>query len=126
MTAFLDWGVVLFRVETIRRSNIAMFGRRLETGRADARFGASQPAHQHPHINNCPGGNQVDLLEYQGKQFFASYGIPVSAGEACEDVDTAVAVANRVGYPASSWPPMRKKLASTPATSSASTSRATS
>jgi len=41
----------------------------------------------------------VDLLEYQGKQFFASYGIPVSAGEACEDVDTAVAVANRVGYP---------------------------
>jgi len=57
-----------------------------------------------PNINsalqkNCPGGNQVDLLEYQGKQFFASYGIPVSAGEACEDVDTAVAVANRVGYP---------------------------
>lgn len=41
----------------------------------------------------------MDLLEYQGKQFFASYGIPVSAGEACEDVDTAVAVANRVGYP---------------------------
>jgi len=41
----------------------------------------------------------VDLLEYQGKQFFASYGIPVSAGEACQDVETAVAVANRVGYP---------------------------
>ena len=41
----------------------------------------------------------MDLLEYQGKQFFASYGIPVSAGEACEDVDTAVAVSNRIGYP---------------------------
>ncbi len=41
----------------------------------------------------------MDLLEYQGKQFFASYGIPVSDGEACQDVDTAVAVADRVGYP---------------------------
>ncbi len=41
----------------------------------------------------------MDLLEYQGKQFFASYGIPVSDGEACEDVETAVAVANRIGYP---------------------------
>ena len=41
----------------------------------------------------------MDLLEYQGKQFFASYGIPVSDGEACTDVDTAVAVAERVGYP---------------------------
>jgi len=41
----------------------------------------------------------VDLLEYQGKKFFATYGIPVSDGEACQDVDTAVAVADRVGYP---------------------------
>jgi succinyl-CoA synthetase beta subunit len=41
----------------------------------------------------------VDLLEYQGKQFFASYGIPVSDGEACTDVESAVATANRVGYP---------------------------
>ncbi len=41
----------------------------------------------------------MDLLEYQGKQFFASYGIPVSDGEACQDVETAVAVANRIGYP---------------------------
>jgi succinyl-CoA synthetase beta subunit len=41
----------------------------------------------------------VDLLEYQGKQFFAQYGIPVSEGEACTDVDTAVAVADRIGYP---------------------------
>ena len=41
----------------------------------------------------------MDLLEYQGKQFFASYGIPVSAGEATGDVDEAVAIADRVGYP---------------------------
>jgi succinyl-CoA synthetase beta subunit len=41
----------------------------------------------------------MDLLEYQGKQFFATYGIPVSDGEATGDVDEAVAIANRVGYP---------------------------
>ena len=29
----------------------------------------------------------MDLYEYQGKQFFASYGIPVSAGDAVTDVD---------------------------------------
>ncbi len=41
----------------------------------------------------------MDLLEYQGKQFFAQYGIPVSDGEACTTVDEAVAIADRVGYP---------------------------
>ena len=41
----------------------------------------------------------MDLLEYQGKQFFAQYGIPVSDGEACTTVDEAVAIANRIGYP---------------------------
>ncbi len=41
----------------------------------------------------------MDLYEYQGKQFFASYGIPVSAGDATSDVDEAVAIADRVGYP---------------------------
>ena len=41
----------------------------------------------------------MDLLEYQGKQFFASYGIPVSEGAATENVDEAVAIADRVGYP---------------------------
>ncbi len=41
----------------------------------------------------------MDLLEYQGKQFFAKYGIPVSDGEATSDVDEAVAIADRVGYP---------------------------
>jgi succinyl-CoA synthetase beta subunit len=41
----------------------------------------------------------VDLYEYQGKQFFATFGIPVSAGDATSDVDEAVAIADRVGYP---------------------------
>jgi len=41
----------------------------------------------------------VDLFEYQGKQLFARYGIPVSDGEVAETVDDAVAIADRVGYP---------------------------
>src|SRR3954451_57301 len=41
----------------------------------------------------------MDLFEYQGKQYFARFGIPVSAGDIADDVDTAVAVAEKVGYP---------------------------
>jgi succinyl-CoA synthetase beta subunit len=41
----------------------------------------------------------MDLFEYQGKQFFARYGIPVSPGEAAITVDEAVAAADRIGYP---------------------------
>jgi succinyl-CoA synthetase beta subunit len=41
----------------------------------------------------------MDLFEYQGKQLFARYGIPVSPGEAVETVDAAVAAADRIGYP---------------------------
>ena len=41
----------------------------------------------------------MDLLEYQGKQFFASFDIPVSPGEAATTVDDAVAIADRLGYP---------------------------
>jgi succinyl-CoA synthetase beta subunit len=41
----------------------------------------------------------VDLYEYQGKQFFASYDIPISRGEAVTTVDDAVAAADRIGYP---------------------------
>jgi len=39
----------------------------------------------------------VDLFEYQGKQFFASFDIPVSKGEAVTTVDDAVAAAGRIG-----------------------------
>jgi succinyl-CoA synthetase beta subunit len=41
----------------------------------------------------------VDLFEYQGKQYFARYGIPVSQGAVAETVDDAVREAERLGYP---------------------------
>jgi len=41
----------------------------------------------------------VDLLEHQGKEFFASYGLPTSPGEVALDPDEAVAAAERIGYP---------------------------
>ena len=41
----------------------------------------------------------MDLFEYQGKQFFASYGMPVSPGEIAFTVDEAVAAAERLGTP---------------------------
>ena len=41
----------------------------------------------------------MDLYEYQGKQLFAKYDIPVSPGAAAETVDAAVAAADKIGYP---------------------------
>lgn len=41
----------------------------------------------------------MDLYEYQGKQYFARYGIPTSPGEVADTVEEAVAVAERYGYP---------------------------
>ncbi|HEX4905889.1 MAG TPA: ADP-forming succinate--CoA ligase subunit beta [Acidimicrobiales bacterium] len=42
----------------------------------------------------------MDLFEYQGKQLFASFGIPVSPGEPVDTVDDAVAAAERLNaYP---------------------------
>ena len=41
----------------------------------------------------------MDLFEYQGKQLFARYGIPVSAGNVAVTVDEAVAAAETAGYP---------------------------
>jgi succinyl-CoA synthetase beta subunit len=42
----------------------------------------------------------VDLFEYQGKQFFSNFDIPVSAGDVVTTVDGAIAVAERIGR----WP----------------------
>ncbi len=42
----------------------------------------------------------MDLFEYQGKQYFARFGLPVSPGRVAESVDQAVAAAEAVGYPA--------------------------
>ena len=41
----------------------------------------------------------MDLFEYQGKQYFARYGIPVSPGGIAATVEEAVAQADAVGYP---------------------------
>ncbi|MEC8953753.1 MAG: ADP-forming succinate--CoA ligase subunit beta [Actinomycetota bacterium] len=41
----------------------------------------------------------MDLFEYQGKRFFAQYGMPVSAGEVALTVDEAVDAAERLGTP---------------------------
>ena len=41
----------------------------------------------------------MDLFEYQGKQYFARYGIPVSPGGEADTVDEAVAHAEAIGYP---------------------------
>ncbi|MGB2850129.1 MAG: ADP-forming succinate--CoA ligase subunit beta [Solirubrobacterales bacterium] len=41
----------------------------------------------------------MDLLEYQGKQLFARSGVSVPDGEPARDVETAVAAADRIGYP---------------------------
>jgi succinyl-CoA synthetase beta subunit len=41
----------------------------------------------------------MDLLEYQGKQLFATHGIAVPSGEVASTVEEAVAAAERIGYP---------------------------
>src|SRR5579871_6560643 len=41
----------------------------------------------------------MDLFEYQGKQYFARFDIPVSPGGVADTVDEAVAAANSAGYP---------------------------
>ena len=41
----------------------------------------------------------MDLFEYQGKQYFAKYNIPVSAGGVAHTVDEAVAEAEKAQYP---------------------------
>lgn len=41
----------------------------------------------------------MDLFEYQGKQYFARYDIPVSKGDVALTVDDAVKAADNAGYP---------------------------
>jgi succinyl-CoA synthetase beta subunit len=41
----------------------------------------------------------VDLYEYQGKQYFARFGIPTPAGVLCRTVDEARVGADELGYP---------------------------
>ena len=41
----------------------------------------------------------MDLFEYQGKQYFARFGIPISKGGVADTVEEAVEQANAAGYP---------------------------
>ena len=41
----------------------------------------------------------MDLFEYQGKQYFARFGIPISKGGVADTVDEAVEQAEAAGYP---------------------------
>jgi succinyl-CoA synthetase beta subunit len=41
----------------------------------------------------------VDLFEYQGKQYFARFGIPISKGGVADTVEQAVEQAEASGYP---------------------------
>ena len=41
----------------------------------------------------------MDLFEYQGKQYFARFDIPVPSGKPADTVDDAVAAADEIGYP---------------------------
>src|SRR5947209_11216747 len=41
----------------------------------------------------------MDLFEYQGKQYFARYRIPILPGALANNVDTAVSEAEKIGYP---------------------------
>src|SRR5207253_7972058 len=69
-------------------------GRGVHPGRAPA--ADRRVAGEGPRI---PGGLTLDLFEYQGKQYFARYDIPVSAGGVADTVDEAVAQADKAGYP---------------------------
>src|SRR5438445_4240530 len=53
-----------------------------------------------PRVDEADGYSRgMDLFEYQGKQYFARFGIPVSPGGVADTVDEAVTQADRVGYP---------------------------
>src|SRR4051794_32359058 len=57
----------------------------------------SAPPRRRRRCRRC--GGTVDLFEYQGKQYFARYDIPVSPGGVAYTVDEAVAAADKAGYP---------------------------
>ncbi len=61
---------------------------------------AGPEQHRHRSLSGLRGRATVDLFEYQGKQFFAGFDIPVSRGRAVSTVDDAVAAAEEIGeYP---------------------------
>ncbi len=41
----------------------------------------------------------MDLYEYQAKQLFGKHGLPITAGDVCSDVETAVAISQSINGP---------------------------
>lgn len=64
----------------------------LESG-TEACPGATRP------VDTPERADQVDLLEYQGKQLLATAGLPVVSSEVAATPTEAVAAASRLGYP---------------------------
>src|SRR5918994_889296 len=60
---------------------------------------STRASHRRPRDGTSGASKVVDLLEYQGKQLFAQYDIPVSPGHAVFTVQEAVEAADRIGYP---------------------------
>ncbi len=54
---------------------------------------------EHDVLSDPPAEEPVDLFEYQGKEFFAEYGMPISPGKIAFTVDEAVAAAEELGAP---------------------------
>lgn len=48
-------------------------------------------------LEHCNGLIGMNLHEYQGKQLFREYGLPVSLGYACDSAEEAVAAADKIG-----------------------------
>jgi succinyl-CoA synthetase beta subunit len=67
--------------------------------RADRRMNRSSNQKQQPETARQEGMDPVDLFEYQGKQYFARFGIPISKGGVADTVDEAVGQAEAAGYP---------------------------
>ena len=76
----------------------------VELDRARRRAARPSAARRRRHDAGTSGrrrgaGAAVDLFEYQGKQYFARFGIPMSPGGVADTVDEAVAQADAAGYP---------------------------
>ena len=72
---------------------------RTRTPTPQPRTQQTAPRTQQPPHKAEGEGNAVDLYEYQGKQYFARFGIPTSPGGVADTVDEAVAQADAAGYP---------------------------
>ena len=88
----------LHRLVAVRRPRSARGGARgLTAVHRSTRF--PQPHPRAGARDNKETAPKVDLYEYQGKQYFARFGIPTSPGGVADTVDEAVEQAESAGYP---------------------------